>query len=73
MSPIAKSSALAVNQARGEAIHEGHRPNCGWTRERLGQRDEAWFRREIVPKLDAFSLRRIAEATGLSLAARSRI
>jgi hypothetical protein len=28
------------------------------------QRDEAWFKREIVPKLDAFSLGEIAAATG---------
>ncbi len=38
-----------------------------------GQRDEAWFKREIVPKLDSFSLKEIADATGLSLAACSRI
>lgn len=38
-----------------------------------GQRDEAWFKREIVPKLDAFSLKEIGKATGLSLAACSRI
>jgi hypothetical protein len=34
---------------------------------------EAWFKREIVPKLDAFSLKEIGNATGLSLAACSRI
>ena len=38
-----------------------------------GQRDEAWFKREIAPKLDAFALKEIGEATGLSLAACSRI
>ena len=42
-------------------------------REHLGQRDEAWFKREIVPKLDAFSLKEIGKVTGLSLAACSRI
>jgi hypothetical protein len=37
-----------------------------------GQRDEAWFKREILPKLDAFALAELANATGLSLAACSR-
>jgi hypothetical protein len=37
-----------------------------------GQRDEAWFKREIAPKLDALSLQEIAAATGLSLASCSR-
>jgi hypothetical protein len=41
-------------------------------REDPGQRDEGWFKREIAPNLDAFSLKEIAEATGLSLAACSR-
>ncbi len=63
----------AVNRARGEAISEGHPRNRRWAAEHPGQRDEAWFKREIVPKLDAFSLKEIAEATGLSLAACSRI
>jgi CRISPR-associated protein Cas1 len=63
----------AVNQARGEAISEGHRRNRSWAREHPSQRDEAWFKREIAPKLDAFSLNEIAKATGLSLAACSRI
>ncbi|HEY6326925.1 MAG TPA: CRISPR-associated endonuclease Cas1 [Candidatus Cybelea sp.] len=65
--------SAAVNRARGEAISEGHRRNRSWAREHPGQRDEAWFKREIAPKLDAFSLREIAAATGLSLAACSRI
>jgi hypothetical protein len=30
---------------------------------------DAWFKREIAPKLDAFTLKEIAKATGLSLAA----
>ena len=63
----------AVNRARGEAIADGHRRNRRWAREHPDQRDETWFKREIAPKLDAFSLREIAEATGLSLAACSRI
>jgi hypothetical protein len=62
-----------VNCARGEAISEGHRRNRSWVREHPGQRDEAWFQREIAPKLDAFSLKEIAKATSLSLAACSRI
>ena len=65
--------SVAVNHARGEAIAEGHRRNRTWAREHPGQRDEAWFRREIVPKLDGFSLKEIGKATGLSLAACSRI
>jgi hypothetical protein len=62
-----------MNRARGEAISEGHRRNRSWAREHPGQRDEAWFKREIAPKLDAFTLAEIAAATGLSLAACSRI
>jgi len=63
----------ATNRTRGEAISEGHRRNRSWAREHPGQRDEAWFKREIAPKLDAFSLKEIADVTGLSLAACSRI
>ncbi|MFZ0573704.1 MAG: hypothetical protein WAM02_03345 [Candidatus Cybelea sp.] len=59
--------------ARGEATSEGHRRNRNWAREHPDQRDEAWFKREIAPKLDAFSLKEIGHATGLSLAACSRI
>jgi hypothetical protein len=62
-----------VNRARGEAISEGHGRNRRWAREHPGQRDEAWFKREIAPKLDAFSLKEIGDATGLSLTACSRI
>ena len=62
-----------VNRARGEAISEGHSRNRSWAREHPGQRDEAWYKREIAPKLDAFSLKEIGRATGLSLAACSRI
>lgn len=63
----------AVNRARGEAISEGHRRNRSWACQQPGQRDEAWFRREVAPRLDAFTLSEIAAATGLSLAACSRI
>ena len=45
--------SAAVNRARGEAISDGHRRNRRWAREHPGQRDEAWFKREIAPKLDA--------------------
>ena len=65
--------SAAVNRARGEAIAEAHRSNRRWAREHPGLRDEAWFKREIAPKLDAFTLKEIAAATGLSLAACSRI
>jgi hypothetical protein len=65
--------SAAVNRVRGEAISEGHRRNRSWAREHPGQRDETWFKREIAPKLDSFSLKAISEATGLSLAACSRI
>lgn len=61
-----------VNRVRGEAIAEGHRRNRRWAREDPDQRDEAWFKREVAPKLDAFTLAEIAAATGLSLAACSR-
>jgi hypothetical protein len=37
------------------------------------RRDEARFNREIAPKLDVLSLKEIAAATGLPLAACSRI
>jgi hypothetical protein len=79
----AARKALAVQTAAGndprrsavrsEAIAEAHQRNRRWAREHPGQRDEAWFKREIAPKLDAFTLAEIAEATGLSLAACSRI
>jgi hypothetical protein len=62
-----------VNGARGEAISEGHCRNRRWACEYPGQRDKAWFKSEIAPKLDAFSLKEIGKATGLSLAACSRI
>jgi hypothetical protein len=62
-----------VNRARGEAVSEGNRHNRRWAREHPGQRDDAWFKREIAPRLDALTLKQIADATGLSLAACSRI
>ena len=65
--------STSVNQARSEAVSEGHRRNRSWAREHPGQRDEVCFKREIARKLDAFTLKEIAAATGLSLAACSRI
>ena len=65
--------SATVNRTRSEAVSEGHRRNRRWAREHPGQRDEAWFKREIALKLDAFTLTEIAAATGLSLAACSRI
>jgi CRISPR-associated endonuclease Cas1 len=63
-----------VNRRRGAAIAEGHRRNREWKRMHRDDRyDEAWFRREVAPRLDGFSLKEIATATGLSLAACSRI
>jgi hypothetical protein len=66
-------SSAGVNRVRGEAISEGHRRNRSWAREHPDKRDEAWFKREIAPKLDGFSLKEMGKATGLSLAACSRI
>jgi len=62
-----------VNRVHREAIAEAHCRNRRWAREHPGQRDESWFRREVAPKLDAFTLKEISKATGLSLAACSRI
>jgi hypothetical protein len=56
---------------RGDRRRASQQPR--WAREHPGQRDEAWFKREIAPKLDAFSLKEIADATGLSLTTCSRI
>ena len=58
---------------RSEAIADCHRRNRQWAREHTDQRDEAWFKREVAPKLDAFTLGEIGKATGLSLAACSRV
>lgn len=63
----------SVNKVRSDAISEGHRRNRSWAREHPVRREEAWFRREVAPKLDAFTLAEIAAITGLSLAACSRI
>jgi hypothetical protein len=63
-----------VNRKRAAAISEAHRRNREWKREHgAWPRDEAWFKREVVPRLDGFSLKEIASATGLSLVACSRI
>ena len=62
-----------VNRVRSEAISDSHRRNRRFAREHPTERDEAWFKREVLPKLDAFTLSEIGKATGLSLAACSRI
>jgi hypothetical protein len=63
-----------VNRKRAVAISEAHRRNREWKREHKSQtRDEAWFQREVLPRLDGFSLKEIAAATGMSLVACSRI
>jgi hypothetical protein len=63
-----------ANRQRASAIAEGHRRNREWTREnRAEPRDEAWLRSELLPSLDAFSLRELADATHLSLTACSRV
>jgi hypothetical protein len=62
-----------MNRKRGEAIVEGHRRNREWACEHPEKRDRAWFATEIVPKLQYLPLNAIAEATGLSLTACSRV
>ncbi len=66
-----------AGRKRGAANIEQHRRNREWTRGATGatgaDRDAAWFSREVLPKLDAFTLAEIAKASGLSLAACSRI
>jgi hypothetical protein len=63
-----------AGRKRGEANSEQHHRNHEWAREnRLDGRDAAWFRRDVVPKLARFPLNAMARATGLSLAACSRV
>jgi hypothetical protein len=63
----------AAGQKRNNGISEAHRRNREWKHQyKEDERDQAWFLREVTPKLDAFSLGEIAIATGLSLAACSR-
>jgi CRISP-associated protein Cas1 len=66
-------ASVKAGRKRGPAIAEAHRRNRAWARGSASDRDPNWFRREIAPKLDAFSLSEIAKATRLSLAACSRI
>ncbi len=62
-----------VNRKRAAAISETHRRNQEWKREHgAPRRDEAWFWREVLPKLYGFSLKELVAATGLSLVACSR-
>jgi hypothetical protein len=63
-----------ANRKQGSAIAEQRRRNHEWAREHGNDgRDDAWFQREVLPKLDAYPLSALAGATGLSLAACSRI
>jgi hypothetical protein len=67
-------ASASARLKRGEANAERHRQNRDWNREHNADgRDRHWFLREIVPRLEAFSLAEIVRATGLSLAACSRI
>ena len=48
-----------VNRKRAVAICEGHRRSREWKRDNGDSvRDEAWFRREVMPRLDAYPLKR---------------
>jgi hypothetical protein len=68
-----RASAQA-GRKRGEANSEQHLRNHRWAREhQSADRDRAWFKREILPKLQGYPLNAIARTTGLSLAACSRI
>jgi hypothetical protein len=67
------SAAAKAGRKRGEANAEQHLRNHRWAREHPGRRDEAGFECEIAPKLQGYPLNAIARATGLSLAACSRI
>ena len=69
--PGPRASAQA-NAQRGETNASHHRRSRQWAKEHPESRDRAWFLREVTPKLDAFSLAEIANATALSLAACSR-
>ena len=63
-----------AGRKRGDANAEHHLRNHRWAREHHGAaRDRAWFERDIALKLGAFPLSAIARATGLSLAACSRM
>jgi hypothetical protein len=60
----------AAGRKRGEANAEHRLRNHRWAREhQSADRDRAWFKREIAPKLQSYPLNAIARATGLSLAA----
>ena len=62
-------ASAQTNAHRGEANASHHRRNRQWVKEHPERRDQAWFLREVRPKLDGLSLGEIAEATGISLAA----
>lgn len=64
-----------AGRKRGDANADQHRRNREWMRgaESAAGHDQAWLLREVMPRLDGYSLSQIAKATGLSLAACSRI
>lgn len=65
---------VETNRKRGEAIVEQRRRGREWRRDNPAGagHDQAWFLREVAPKLDDVPLSAIAHVTGLSLAACSR-
>ncbi|MGB8907343.1 MAG: hypothetical protein WCC84_01205, partial [Candidatus Cybelea sp.] len=67
---LAKRRPVVRRRERASGFHGRNRR---WEHEHPGQRDDAWFKREIAPKLDAFTLAEIAAVTGLSPAACSGI
>jgi hypothetical protein len=69
----AKVAARAQTASDRSGSQGARSAGRSWAREHPDQRDDAWFKREIVPKLDAFTLKEIGKAMGLSLAACSRI
>lgn len=48
-----------AGRKRGEANAAQHWRNRAWARGSVADRDAAWFLREIVPKLDGYSLSQI--------------
>jgi hypothetical protein len=68
LSACDRGRSAAVYRARGDAIRRGHCCYRRWAREHRARRDEAWFKRDVVPKL-ASSLKKIGDAKGLSFEA----
>jgi hypothetical protein len=53
----------SCRESRARRGDQRSRRNRSWAREYPGQRDEAWFKREIARTLDAFTSAEIAGAT----------